>query len=121
MRGIESDRAAVNTSLFRDADVIMLPTLAAPTPTVDEARARGGMAVPPDNTFFCNYYGVPAISVPGGVDESGLPLGLQFVGPRGGDARVLALGRAYQRATGWHYAPPPGLGVELDRMDRRDA
>ncbi len=107
LSNIERDRAAINGSLFGDVDAIMLPTLTAPAPTVDDARARGAMAVSADNTFFCNYFGLPAISVPGGVDGNGLPLGVQFVGPRGGDDQVLALARAYQRASGWRYAPPP--------------
>jgi aspartyl-tRNA(Asn)/glutamyl-tRNA(Gln) amidotransferase subunit A len=112
--GIESDRAAINGSLFSDIDVIALPTLTAPAPTVDDARARGDMAVSADNTFFCNYYGLPAISVPSGFDKDGLPLGVQFVGPQGGDAQVLALAHAYQRVTGWRYVPPQGAGVRLD-------
>jgi aspartyl-tRNA(Asn)/glutamyl-tRNA(Gln) amidotransferase subunit A len=107
VRTIERDRAAIESTLFADVDALVLPTLTAPTPTVDEARARGAMAVSPDNTFFCNYYGLPAISVPAGVDEHGLPLGVQLVGPKGGDARVLALAQSYQRATGWRYEPPP--------------
>jgi aspartyl-tRNA(Asn)/glutamyl-tRNA(Gln) amidotransferase subunit A len=107
VRTIERDRAAIEATLFADVDALVLPTLTAPTPTVDEARARGAMAVSPDNTFFCNYYGLPAIGVPAGADEHGLPLGVQFVGPKGGDARVLALAQAYQRATGWRYEPPP--------------
>lgn len=116
---IERDRAAINASLFDDVDAIMLPTLTAPTPTVAEARARGDLAVSPDNTFFCNYFGLPAISVPGGVDRSGLPFGLQFVGPQGGDSLVLALARAYQRATGWRYQPPRGA-ADVRAMRRGD-
>ena len=85
----------------------------APTPTVDDARAHGSMAVSADNTFFCNYYGLPAISVPSGVDKNGLPVGLQIVGPQGGDGLVLALAHAYQRASGWCYAPPQGAKVRL--------
>jgi aspartyl-tRNA(Asn)/glutamyl-tRNA(Gln) amidotransferase subunit A len=108
---VKKDRAAVNASLFRDVDAIVLPTLAAPAPTVAEARARGPRAVSAENTFFCNYFGLPAITVPGGVDKSGLPLGVQFVGPQGGDAVVMALARAYQRAVGWRYVAPPGAGA----------
>jgi aspartyl-tRNA(Asn)/glutamyl-tRNA(Gln) amidotransferase subunit A len=52
--------------------------------------------VAPDNTFFCNYFGLPAISVPSGLDLNGLPLGLQLVGPHGGDHDILAIARAYQ-------------------------
>jgi len=104
---VESDRATISASLFVDLDAIVLLTLTAPPPTVDDARAGGEMAVSADNTFFCNYYGLPAVSVPAGIDKNGLPLGLQFVGPQGGDACVLALAREYQRAAGWHYLPPP--------------
>ncbi|MGH7711977.1 MAG: amidase [Gemmatimonadaceae bacterium] len=105
---VESDRAAINALLFGQVDAIVLPTLTAPAPTIDDARASGPIAVSADNTFFCNYFGLPAINVPCGVDTHGLPLGVQFVGPQGSDARVLALALAYQRATGWRYVPPQG-------------
>jgi aspartyl-tRNA(Asn)/glutamyl-tRNA(Gln) amidotransferase subunit A len=72
------------------------------------------MAVSADNTFFCNYYGLPALSVPGGMDEQGLPFGVQFVGPQGSEESVLALARAYQSATGWHYVPPRMANIEID-------
>ena len=106
---IDRDRGTINEQLFADIDVLTLPTLAAPSPTVVEARARGDLAVAPDNTFFCNYYGLPAISVPSGVDANGLPLGLQFVGPQGGDDDVLWIARAYQQAMGWRFTPPQGF------------
>jgi aspartyl-tRNA(Asn)/glutamyl-tRNA(Gln) amidotransferase subunit A len=99
---IERDRASIDAELFRHVDAIMLPTLAAATPTVDDARARGPMAVSSDNTFFCNYYGLPATSVPAGLGKDGLPFGVQFVGPHGSDGRVLELAYRYQRESGWH-------------------
>jgi len=40
--------------------------------------------------------GHPAISLPVGLDRSGLPFGLQIVGPRGGDAKVLAVAAALE-------------------------
>ena len=42
--------------------------------------------------------GHPALSLPLGVDEAGLPFGLQIVGPRGGDALVLGVAAALERA-----------------------
>ena len=113
VHAIERDRAEIDAQLFGDVDAIMLPTLTAPTPTVDDARGNE-MAVSADNTFFCNYYGLPAISVPGGTDENGLPFGVQFVGPQGGDESVLAFAHSYQRETGWHYAPPPMADIDFD-------
>ena len=106
LRTVERDRAAINAELFVDVDAIVLPTLTAPTPTIDDARVRGTMAVSPDNTFFCNYFGLPAITIPNGVDRSGLPLGAQFVGRAGGDLDLLSIAAAYQDATGWRYVPP---------------
>ncbi len=111
---IDADRAAIDASLFSDVDAIFLPTLTAPPPTIDEARAHGDLAVAPDNTFFCNYYGLPATNVPAGFDPNGLPFGVQFVGPSGADARVLALARAYQQVTGWRYVAPPGVDMQPD-------
>jgi amidase len=43
--------------------------------------------------------GLPAISVPSGFTPLGLPVGLQIVGRRGRDRDVLALARAFERAT----------------------
>jgi aspartyl-tRNA(Asn)/glutamyl-tRNA(Gln) amidotransferase subunit A len=38
----------------------------------------------------------PAITVPSGLTQSGLPMGLQIVGPMFGDALVLRAARAYE-------------------------
>ena len=100
LRNVEKDRSAISASLFNDVDVIVLPTLAAPTPTVDDARRRGDLAVSPDNTFFCNYFGLPTVTVPSGRDRNGLSAGVQIVGPHSSDASVLAFAWKYQTALG---------------------
>lgn len=82
VRHIERDRASVGASLFSDVDVIVLPTLSAPAPTVARARALGDLAVSSDNTFFVNYFGLPAASVPFGRARNGLP-------PRRADRRTV--------------------------------
>jgi aspartyl-tRNA(Asn)/glutamyl-tRNA(Gln) amidotransferase subunit A len=64
------------------------------------------VAFPADNTFFCNYYGLPAISVPCGFSENGLPLGLQVVGQQWGEGKVLDIAHRYQNATKWHLGHP---------------
>ena len=57
-------------------------------------------------TLPVNLAGLPGISVPCGFSD-GLPVGLQVIGPRFGDARVLRVARAYEHATTWNDALPP--------------
>jgi len=53
--------------------------------------------------------GLPALAVPCGFGAHGLPMGMQIIGPTGADARVLALGQQYHRATLWPQTRPPRL------------
>ncbi len=68
--------------------------------------------LPPElgNTGDFNMLGLPAISIPCGLTKSGLPIGLQIVGPHFGEGRVLALAHAYERATPWHTRRPRVAG-----------
>lgn len=55
--------------------------------------------------------GLPALSVPLGFSEAGLPMGMQLIGPPRGERAVLQLTKAYDEATGWpQRKPPPLLG-----------
>jgi len=53
-----------------------------------------------------NIIGAPAISVPNGFGERGLPTGLQILGRAGAENTVLAIARAYQARTDWHTQRP---------------
>ncbi|MEP9384799.1 amidase [Nocardioides sp. KR10-350] len=57
-------------------------------------------------TFPFNMTQQPAASVPCGLTEAGLPVGLQLVGARHRDALVLRAARAYERASGERFARP---------------
>lgn len=48
--------------------------------------------------YAVTVVGHPAISLPVGLDRNGMPFGLQIVGPRGGDAKVLAVAAALEAA-----------------------
>jgi aspartyl-tRNA(Asn)/glutamyl-tRNA(Gln) amidotransferase subunit A len=50
-------------------------------------------------TVPANHAGVPAISVPGGLDAGGLPIGVQLIAPDFAEARLLRIARAYELAT----------------------
>ncbi len=54
-----------------------------------------------------NISGTPAISVPCGFSESGMPIGLQLAGRPFEDATVLRAAHAYEQATDWHRRRPP--------------
>ncbi|MBI4200281.1 MAG: amidase [Chloroflexi bacterium] len=53
-----------------------------------------------------NITGLPAISVPCGFDEQGLPVGLQIAGKPFQEATVLRVAYAYEQATPWHSMRP---------------
>ncbi|UYM03791.1 amidase [Solicola gregarius] len=57
-------------------------------------------------TYPFNLTQQPALSVPCGFTSAGLPVGLHVVGPRHADARVLRVGRAYERAGDWSSVVP---------------
>jgi aspartyl-tRNA(Asn)/glutamyl-tRNA(Gln) amidotransferase subunit A len=107
---IDDVRKTISRSLFGNVDVLVLPTTVHPTPTIREAEAAGPMAVSSENTFFANYYGIPATTIPCGFDAHDMPLGLQIVGPRSGETRVLSVAHAFQRATEWHLREPESVG-----------
>ncbi len=50
-------------------------------------------------TVPANHAGVPALSVPAGVDANGLPLGVQIIGPDFSEAVLFRVGRSFEMAT----------------------
>lgn len=62
-----------------------------------------------DNSLIsaCNLVGVPAISIPSGTGEHGLPTGFMLVAPALEEQRLIALSAEYQRRTDWHRRRPP--------------
>jgi amidase len=53
--------------------------------------------------------GCPALTVPAGFNERGLPMGIQLVVPNHGELACLQLAHAYEQATYWVDARPPPL------------
>jgi len=92
-------------------DVLVTPTISAPPPTTAEINkdVESSMrlnAIYIRNIAPFNVWGTPAISIPCGFTRKGLPIGLQLSGPNGGEAIVLQLARAYEKATEWHTRTP---------------
>ena len=88
-------------------DVWITPTTATPPfPLEQPVLGRSFL------TYAFSVLGLPAISVPGGFTADGLPVGLQIVGPRGGEAAVLRAAAAFEAARPWaHRIPPVVPGV----------
>jgi aspartyl-tRNA(Asn)/glutamyl-tRNA(Gln) amidotransferase subunit A len=77
--------------LLSSVDLLLTPTMlgVAPSSDADEAELRGrGTRL----TYPFNCLGRPALALPCGIAEGGLPASIQLVGARGDDARVLAAG-----------------------------
>ena len=84
-------------------DAIVLPA------TPFAAYPLGNQHLQIDNGAFtrpvtCSGY--PALVMPWGFNEAGLPLGMQLVGRPRDEACVFAIAQAYERATAWHLAKP---------------
>jgi aspartyl-tRNA(Asn)/glutamyl-tRNA(Gln) amidotransferase subunit A len=61
-------------------------------------------------TIAAPLAGLPAMSIPCGFGDTGLPVGLHLVGNYFEEARLLNLAHQYQLATDWHRRAPKGFG-----------
>jgi aspartyl-tRNA(Asn)/glutamyl-tRNA(Gln) amidotransferase subunit A len=98
--------------LARRFDAIVAPTRATVANPVDVPfpeyfRGTGG----PPIIAATNLAGIPAVSVPNGFGERGLPTAIQFNGRAWAENRILAIARAYQSRTDWHRRRPPVGGA----------
>jgi len=94
---------------FKQCDVIMGPT----SPTT--AFKLGEKSSDPVQMYLSDIYtiavnlaGLPGMSIPCGLDGSGLPVGLQIIGNYFDEARMLNVAHQYQLATDWHQRAPQG-------------
>lgn len=58
-------------------------------------------------TIAVNLAGIPGISVPGGFDDKGLPIGLQILAPAFAEDKLLRIARMFEVQTDWHKRKPP--------------
>jgi amidase len=52
-------------------------------------------------SFLINYIGYPAATVPAGLTDTGLPVGMQIVGKRYSDFDVIAASAEFERLRPW--------------------
>jgi aspartyl-tRNA(Asn)/glutamyl-tRNA(Gln) amidotransferase subunit A len=73
--------------LFEQVDVLVLPTVSHGPYRIGETERAGDA----DLCSFASLAGCPAVSLPMGILENGMPIGLQLVGAPGSDLRLLEL------------------------------
>lgn len=98
---------------FARYDLLLTPTMAVPPfrageegPVEIGGKGVGRLGWTPF-TYPFNLSGNPALTVPAGFTEAGLPVGLQIVGRRYDEATVLRAGAAFEAAQPWAQARPP--------------
>jgi len=111
---IRSDWFRVAAALFETYDALVLPTAQVwPFDAGnDYPEEIAGRRMDTYHRWMqvvlpASLIGLPALAVPAGFGDTGLPMGVQIIGPRGGDARLLGLGAAYHGATHWPQKYPP--------------
>lgn len=89
-------------------DVIACPT--SPTPAIrigEKVNDPLAMYLMDIYTVSANLAGIPAISIPCGFNNAGLPIGLQLMGAHFAEDRLLRIAHEYQSRTDWHTQTPP--------------
>ncbi|WP_299692353.1 amidase [uncultured Tateyamaria sp.] len=112
---IRTDWFKTAVTLFQSYDALALPT-AQMWPfdvTLDWPREIAGTTMDTYHRWMevvvpASLIGLPVVSVPAGFGgPDNLPMGLQLIGPRGSDARLLQLAEAWHQATDWPTRRPP--------------
>jgi Asp-tRNA(Asn)/Glu-tRNA(Gln) amidotransferase A subunit family amidase len=109
-RELDESRRRI-AQVLADVDVLVCPTMPMPAPTIADLKADAAALRPAElkllrNTRPFNVWGLPAISVPCGFTQSGLPIGLHIAGPHWREDLVLRLAHAYEQANAWHKRKP---------------
>ena len=99
--------------LLQQVDLLAGPTEPVTAPKLLATQVQAGehmVGTVPALTQFTrphNITGFPAISIPCGFSDSGLPIALQLAGRPFDEVTVLRAAHAYEQATDWHQRRPP--------------
>jgi aspartyl-tRNA(Asn)/glutamyl-tRNA(Gln) amidotransferase subunit A len=92
---------------FREVDVVLSPTSPTPAFRLGEKTSDPlAMYLSDIFTITANLAGIPGLSIPCGLTTSGLPVGLQLLGPAFSEETLLRTARVFERATDWHTKRP---------------
>jgi len=91
---------------FEDVDIMLTPVTPTSAFKVGAVQDPLQMYLADVLTVGASLAGVTAMSVPCGLDEDSLPVGLQIIGPQFKEEVILKAGHAYQQVTDWHERRP---------------
>jgi aspartyl-tRNA(Asn)/glutamyl-tRNA(Gln) amidotransferase subunit A len=96
------------TNAFQEVDVIMGPV--APTTAWDIGSIKDStqMYLSDIYTLGVNLAGLPAMSIPCGLDTNAMPIGLQIIGKPWSEADLVSIADSFQNATDFHTITPNG-------------
>jgi amidase len=99
------------SELFGVVDVLLIPTMPVPIPSLDLMKAYGEdpnvlLGILRFTAPF-DFSGNPTLTLPNGFDAAGLPLSMQLVGPHLSEDVLARAGHTFQTATSWHRRRPP--------------
>ena len=83
---------------FEDVDVIATPTTPSTAFKFGEKQDPISMYMADIFTTPANLAGLPAISIPSGEDEHGLPFGIQFIAPHFSEKKLFEIGKDFEYA-----------------------
>jgi aspartyl-tRNA(Asn)/glutamyl-tRNA(Gln) amidotransferase subunit A len=93
--------------MFKKYDLLAAPSRSTVSYPVDKTFDKAYPGIGASSPIgAANLVGVPAISVPNGFGQNGLPTGIQLVGPAWGERDLIELAVAYQSQTDWHKKRP---------------
>lgn len=104
-RAARALRRSINDTIFARHDALVTITTLTTAPPLS-AFAGGEPVWTPMRTLPFNVTGHPALSLPVGF-AGGLPIGMQIVGPAGGEAQICRIGAAFERAADKAARRPP--------------
>ena len=102
--------------VFQDVDLLVAPVM--PTPAFEVGEKIEDplqMYLSDMYTISASLAGIPAMSVPCGFSQKGLPIGLQILGRSFEEETIIRAARAYERVTDWKKKRPAILmkGVNI--------
>jgi len=92
---------------FQNIDLMITPVSPTPAFKIGEKSSDPMQMYLSDiHTVPINPAGVPAISIPAGFTNSGLPVGMQIIGPQLGEEKIFQVADAFEKATEFHNIKP---------------